>query len=60
MTVRTKKRICAWVGLLCLAAVIFLVGGAERGWAPMSTLWWAAACEAVGAAAWWKAGVIRI
>ena len=24
---RTKRRICAWIGLLCLAAVIFLVEG---------------------------------
>lgn len=60
MTVRMKKRICAWVGLLCLAAVILLVGGAERGWAPMSALWWAFALELVGATALWKAGVIRV
>lgn len=59
MKTRTKRRICVAVGMACLFLMICLVGGTERGWAPLSALWWAAACEAVGTAALWKAGWIR-
>ena len=60
MKKRTKRRICVAVGLACLFLMICLVGGTERGWAPMSALWWAAACEAVWAGCWWKAGVMKL
>lgn len=59
MRIKTKKRIVATVGLLAFLAMICIVGGTERGWVPVSALWWAAALEAVGTFAWQKAGVIR-
>lgn len=59
MKIRTKKRIAAAVGALALLAMIMLVGGTERGWLPMTAMWWAFLLELIGAALLWKGGVIR-
>ena len=59
MKIRTKKRIAAALGAVALLAVIFVVGGTERGWLPLTALWWAFLLELVGAALLWKAGVVR-
>ena len=40
--------------------MIFIVGGTERGWMPMTAMWWAFLLELVGAALLYKAGVIRV
>lgn len=60
MKIRTKKRIAAALGALAMLAVIFVVGGTERGWLPMTAMWWAFLLELVGAALLWKGGVIRV
>jgi hypothetical protein len=60
MTIRTKRTICRVLGFLALLAVIFIVGGTERGWLPMTAMWWAFLLELVGAALLWKGGVIRV
>ena len=60
MSRRTKRTICRVVGFLALLAVIFVVGGTERGWLPMTALWGAVLRELVGAALPWKAGVVRV
>lgn len=59
MKIRTKKRIAAAVGAVAMLAVLGIVGGTERGWLPMTALWWAFLLELVGAAALWKGGVLR-
>lgn len=60
MAMKTKRTICRVLGILALLAVIFVVGGTERGWLPMTVLWWAFLLELIGAALLWKAGVIRV
>lgn len=60
MKIKTKIRICRTVGALALLAMILLVGGTERGWLPLTVLWWAFLLELVGAALLWKGGVIRV
>lgn len=61
MKIRTKKRIAAAVGALALLAMLGIVGGAEWGDIPILRAGvLAGLCELVGAAAWWKAGVIRV
>ena len=61
MRTRTKRRICAAAGWICLLAVIFIVGGAERGWMPVTRAGaMAVASELIGAACLWKAGWIRL
>ena len=60
MTVKLKIRICRVLGALALLAVIFVVGGTERGWLPMTAMWWAFLLELAGAALLWKGGVIRV
>ena len=60
MTVKTKKRICVSVGLLCGLAMLGIIGGMELGDIPLlrgAAL--AGGCEAVSAAALWKAGWLR-
>lgn len=60
MRTRFKKRICVAVGLLAFLTMLGIVGGTERGWLPMTAVWWAFLLELVGAALLWKAGVIRV
>ncbi len=60
MKTRTKRRIVETFGWLCALAVIFVVGGTERGWLPLTAMWWAFLLELVGAALLWKGGVIRV
>lgn len=60
MKTSTKRTICRTVGALALLAMILLVGGTERGWLPLTALWWAILLELVGAALLWKGGVIRV
>jgi len=60
MKMRTKKAVTAAVGWLAFLAMLGVVGGMDLGLMPVlrgGIL--AAACELVGAAAWWKAGVFR-
>ena len=60
MKMHTKKTVTAAAGWLAFLAVLGIVGGME--WGDIPTLRGgalAAACELIGAAAWWKAGVIR-
>ena len=60
MKVRTKRTICVAMGLLAFLAMLGIVGGAEWGDIPVLRAGvLAGLCELVGAAAWWKAGVIR-
>ncbi len=60
MTIRTKRTICRALGALAFLAMILLVGGTERGWLPMTAMWWAILLELIGAALLWKGGVIRV
>ena len=55
-----EKRIAAALGARAMLAVIFVVGGTERGWLPMTAMWWAFLLELVGATLLWKGGVIRV
>lgn len=60
MTLRTKRTVCRILGAVAFLAVLGIVGGMDLGLIPVlrgGIL--AAACELIGAAAWWKAGVIR-
>lgn len=60
MKTTTKRTICRILGAVAFLAVLGIVGGMEWGDIPVlrgGIL--AAACELVGAAAWWKGGVIR-
>lgn len=60
MKIRTKKRIAAAVGAICLLAVLGVVGGMDAGSIRFGAgAAWAIGLEAVGIAALWKAGVIR-
>lgn len=60
MKIRTKKRIAAAVGAVAFLAMLGIVGGTERGWLPMTAMWWAFLLELVGVALLWKAGVVRV
>lgn len=60
MSCKTKRRICVAIGFLCWLLMLGVVGGTERGWIPMSAMWWAVGLMAVGTAALWKGGVIRV
>ena len=60
MKIRTKKRIAAAVGAICLLAVLGVVGGMDAGSIQFGAgAAWAFGLEAVGTAALWKSGVIR-
>lgn len=61
MTLRTKRDMCRILGAVAFLAMLGIVKGMDLGIMPVlrgGIL--AAACEAVGAAAWWKGGVIRV
>lgn len=61
MKTMTKRTICRVLGAVAFLAVLGIVGGMDLGLMPVlrgGIL--AALCEAVGAAAWWKGGVIRV
>lgn len=61
MTIRTRRTICRVLGAVAFLAVLGIVGGMDLGIIPVlrgGAL--AALCELVGAAAWWKGGVIRV
>lgn len=60
MTIRTKKAICEALGFLCWLLMLFVVGGTERGYLPMTAMWWAFGLLAVGAFLLWKGGVIQV
>ena len=60
MSFKTKRRISETIGWLCLFGMLVVVGGTERGWLPMTAMWWAFGLMAVGAAALYKAGVVRL
>lgn len=61
MTTRQKSNLCVAIGLLAFLAMLGIVGGAEWGDIPVLRAGvLAGLCELVGAAAWWKAGVIRV
>ena len=60
MKVRTKKTICVAIGFLCWMLMLGVVGGTERGWLPMTAVWWAVGLIVVGTAALWKGGVIKV
>lgn len=60
MKTTTKRMICRILGALAFLLMLGIVRGMDLGLMPVlrgGVL--AAACEAVGAAAWWKGGVIR-
>lgn len=60
MKTRTKRTICRILGAAAFLAMLGIVRGMDLGLMPVlrgGIL--AAACELIGAAAWWKAGVIR-
>ena len=56
---RTKARICAALGWACFFLLLCIVGGTERGWLPVSRLWWSPVLTGAWAALLWKAGWIR-
>ena len=60
MTIRTKRMIAETLGWLCWLLMIGVVGGTELGFLPLTAMWWAFGLLAVGAAALYKAGVVRI
>ena len=61
MTIRTKRRICTALGLLAFLAMLGAVGSMDLGIMPIGKgAALAASCEALGAALWYKAGVIRL
>ena len=60
MKVKTKRLIAVTIGWLCWLLMLGVVGGTERGWIPMSAMWWAVGLMAVGTASLWKGGVIRV
>ena len=58
---KTKRRIAVVVGCVAILLMLSFVSGAEMGWmAWKKGIALAAFCELVWAAAWWKAGWIRI
>ena len=61
MKVKTKRAICRILGLTLFLLTLGIVGGMEWGDIPVRTgAILAALCELIGAAAWWKGGVLRV
>ena len=61
MKIRTKRRICITVGAICLLAVLGVVGGMDAGSIQFGAgAAWAFGLEAVGIAALWKSGVLKL
>ena len=60
MSCKTKRRICVAIGFLCWLLMLFVVGGTERGYLPMTAIWCAFGLLAVGAFLLWKGGVIQV
>lgn len=61
MRTKTKRRICAAVGAVCLLAVLGVVGGMDAGSIRFGAgAAWAFGLEAAGIAALWKAGVLKL
>ena len=61
MTIKTKRTICAALGWLCFLVMLGVIGGMELGGIPLGRgAAWAFGLELLGAAALWKAGVLRI
>ena len=61
MRTKTKRRICAAVGAVCLLAVLGVVGGMDAGSIRFGAgAAWAIALEAAGIAALWKSGVLKL
>ena len=61
MNAKAKRTICRVLGAVAFLAVLGIVGGMDLGIMPIgkgASL--AFACEIVGAAAWWKGGVLRV
>lgn len=61
MNAKAKRTICRILGAVAFLLMLGIVGGMEWGDLPVlrgGIL--AATCELVGAAAWWKGGVIRV
>lgn len=61
MTIKTKRTACRILGAVAFLAMLGIVRGMDLGLMPVlrgGIL--AAACELVGAAAWWKGGVLRV
>lgn len=59
MTIRTKKTIAVSLAWLAFMALLGIVGGVERGWMPLSAMWWSIPCLLVWAGGLWKAGWLR-
>lgn len=61
VTIKTKRTICRAVGFLAFMLMLGFVGGMERELIAVGKgAALALGCEIVGAAALWKAGVLRI
>ena len=61
MKIGTKKRICITVGALCLLLMLGVIGGMDLGTIRFGAgAAWAIGLEAVGVAALWKAGVLKL
>lgn len=61
MKTKSKRRILAALGALAFMAMLGAVGGMDLGIMPVGKgAALAASCEALGAALWYKAGVVRI
>ena len=61
MKIGTKKRICVAVAWLAFLLMLGVIGGMDLGTIRFGAgAAWAIGLEAVGVAALWKAGVIRV
>ena len=61
MRVKTKKSIAIAVGAAAVLLGLGCIGGAELGWMALGKgIALAALCELTWAAAWWKAGVVKL